>query len=248
MGFRTKKPPADPAPAAHPSSAVPFSATSQVSAATPGAVNNAPRVLLAEAVDTSTSVERFGTDLSAGEAEMGRALGEHRVARLSVEVATVNIGTPPRLVPFRPPGERRPAPLVFTGGSPYGTALDLVCDELTRRTDELAAAGIEVQRAYAVVVGDGHVNSESAATTTKAVERFCSLQAPSSLGLVVFPVAVGEADLKFLGRLSVTNAPKTLRDFDFRSLFRWLTSVAVSASEARPGVKVKLPPTTEWEG
>lgn len=248
MSFKGKKLATDPPSTVHPSSATPHAAPIRLPAKIPGADNNAPRVLVAKAVDASKSVEAFGSEIAAGEAEMARLLGEHRAARLSVEVATAHIGAPPRLEPFRPAGELPATPIAFTGGSPYGTTLDLVCGELVRRADELAAAGIEVHRAYAVVIGDGRANSESTADAAKAVERFRSLQDPSSLGLVVFPIAVGDADLGFLGRLSVGNAPKPLRDFDFRSLFRWLASVAVAASVSQPGAKVKLPPTTEWEG
>jgi uncharacterized protein YegL len=234
MTFKGKKhATATPLTSQLPSSATPHTTADRGDIA--GADNNAPRVLLAKGLDVSDSVKPFADEIAAGEAEMARTLGEHRVARLSVEVASARIGTPPRLEPFRPAGERPATPLAFTGGSPYGTTLDLLSDELVRRADELAAAGIDVQKAFAVVIGDGRVNSESAAVTAKAVERFRSLQDPSSLGLVVFPVAVGEADLAFLGRLSAGNAPKRLRDFDFRSLFRWLASVAVTVSVSQPG-------------
>lgn len=246
MGFKGKKQVSDALSAAL-SSATPHAAD-HTGESIPGANNNAPRALIVPVLDASRSVKQFAAEIAAGKAELDRTLGGHSVARLSVEVAVACIGVPPRIDPFRPPDGRPAAPVAFTGGSPYGTTLDLVCDELVRRRDELAAAGIDVQKAYAVVVGDGRVNSESAAVTAKAVERLRSLQDPSSLGLVVFPVAVGDADLAFLGRLSVGNAPKQLRDFDFRSLFRWLGSVAISASVSQPGAKVKLPPTGEWEG
>jgi uncharacterized protein YegL len=209
--------------------------------------NRAPRVLVAGVFDRSGSVSSHAAAIDQGVLDLTRAVSAHAVARWCVELSLAYIGQPPHVEPFRPATGFVVPEVVVAGTSPYGTTLDRARAELVRRRDALAAAGIEVNRAVAVVVGDGQPNSEDPGLTARAVEAWQALQAKDSLGLVCFPVCVGAANEAFMAGLSVANKPKQLRGFNFlRELFFWLSQAVIAVSVSQPGEAVRMPPTDAW--
>ena len=215
-----------------------------------------PALLL---IDTSASMQGDAIDeVNAGLRQFEQDLKADPLASLRVDVAVLAFGGGVQAMDVRGGTSHGVAPdaatafvtadafaaptLLASGDTPMGSAVRTGLHLLRQRKDLYKQAGIGYYRPWLILVSDGQPTDadwEMAAADAAWEE--------SQNGVIVFPIAVDQADTATLGRFSGSRAPLRLMSISqFGELFRWLSGSLSAVANSRPGEQVGLPPVTGW--
>jgi len=206
--------------------------------------NPTARCACALVLDTSGSMS--GTpisELNAGVAQLINELRGDDFASYAVEVGIFTFGgNVCEALPFTPAYQISDcAPLMATGGTPMGEAVELAIERLALRKAEYKKAGVSYYQPWLVLMSDGAPTDEWQASARRlrkmAEER----------KVAVLAVGIGEgAALEILGQFS-TRPAKSLAGMKFREFFQWLSQSMERVSQSTPGTGVPLAATDSWE-
>jgi uncharacterized protein YegL len=209
-----------------------------------------PCILVLDASGSMSTKERNGFTriqmLNQGIAAFHAALTADDIALSRVQVAIVNVGGPtdePELIlDWTDAEEFQPFELVANHSTPLGRGVSVALDAIEQQKSKLRSAGIAYTRPWMMIITDGEPTDDqtewnSACESLQKAERDQKVQ--------VYPVGVGEADLRKLGQLSQT-PPMRMDNVRFRELFVWLSASLGQISRSVPGGKVQLPSTDPW--
>ena len=196
--------------------------------------NRDPRAACVLLLDTSGSMStdnRIGL-LSRGFATFVEELNDDPLSRKRVEVAVVTFDSHATLaVPFREARDLTAQTFTASGSTNLAEGIVLALDQLEARKAEYKAANVKYFRPWLFVLSDGAANG--GINQSVAIDRLISTQ--NIGGVTVFSVGVGnQADLDFLGTLSIDRPAIQLNGLSFGEMFQWLSNslASVSASQA----------------
>lgn len=195
--------------------------------------NPDPRVACVLLLDTSYSMNGKPIDeLNKGLIAFHQDILEDPLARKRTEVMIISCGggvhSDPSFVEaqaFSPPA------LTAMGHTPMAEALRAALDALDQQKSVYKNAGIEYFRPWLVVMSDGEP-TEDPATVQAAVTALADAQRRKSV--TVFPIGIGQdANMAFLGQLSIERDPVRLKDLEaFSVFFKWLSASLTSVSNS----------------
>lgn len=216
-------------------------------------LENAQRTPCAFVLDTSWSmssiVAETGTssiqELNDGLGVFKDAVMSDDMAAMRVQVSIITVGGPEddaRLhmdwtdaVDFQPPQ------LYAEGGTPLAQGMRLALEAVERQKLVLNEHSIGFTRPWIMVITDGRPTDlhlwDSVTAECRAAE--------SAGRCLIFPIGVGNADLRCLGQLSERPAIR-MAQTRWRECFQWLSASLGRGVRSQPGGSVQLPAMDPW--
>jgi len=220
--------------------------------------NPDPRIACTLLLDTSYSMSGAPiNELNDGFRLFCEEIKKDDLAAKRAEIAVITFGGMARVeIPFTEGRDLQPKPLVPSGNTPLGGALDLALHQLESRKSEYKRAGLEYYRPWLFVLTDGEPTDGPAFAA--ATQRVRAVE--SARGVSVFGIGVGgAANLAKLAELSGQRQPVALKGLSFREFFAWLSASLASASSsmafgssdtsiarAETAAQIPLPAPTGW--
>lgn len=132
--------------------------------------------------------------------------------------------------------------LSANGTTPTGAAVELALQEIEDEKARFRQAGVAYTRPWLFLMSDGHPTD-----SWEGVAEQCR-DSEEKNRVAVFPIAVGDADLRILGAFSRNGerGVKKMQGLQFKELFLWLSASMRVVSNSTPGGQVQLPPTDSW--
>jgi uncharacterized protein YegL len=193
--------------------------------------NPDPRIACTLLLDTSSSMSGSPIDeLNNGFRLFCEEIKKDDLAAKRAEIAVITFGGMARVeIPFTEGRDLQPKPLLPSGDTPLGGALELALNQLEARKAEYKQAGLEYYRPWLFVLTDGTPTDD--AVFASAAQRVRKVEA--ARGVSVFCIGVGAgADLTRLAELSAQREPLALKGLSFREFFGWLSASLASASSS----------------
>jgi uncharacterized protein YegL len=196
--------------------------------------NAEPRCPCLLLLDTSGSMSGAPiAALNAGISAFKDELASDALAMKRVEIAIVTFG-PVRVVnDFMTPDTFSPTPLMPSGDTPMGAAIEQGLEMLRQRKEAYKANGISYYRPWVFLITDGG--------PTDSIVRASQLvrEGEAAKGLSFFAVGVQGANMDALAKIS-TRQPLQLDGLKFRELFAWLSTSLSGVSRSQVGDVVPL--------
>jgi uncharacterized protein YegL len=203
------------------------------------AENPQPRCPVLLLLDVSGSM--FGqpiAELNLALGEFGEALRSDQLASLRVEILPVTFGGIVQEGQFITADNFLAPMLSAEGETPMGAAVLRALELLRERKELYKRAGVDYFRPWMIILTDG-VPTDSGVWEMAADQLRLEEQRK---GVIVYPVAVGNADVRTLARFSDERPPIRLHGLAFREMFQWLSKSLSVVSHSRPGEQIPLPP------
>lgn len=179
--------------------------------------------------------------LNEGLMQLKKELDEHSLARKRVEVAVVTFGPVEVSSNFQAVDNFYPPTLVAAGNTPMCAAIAKSFELLKERKEVYRRNGISFFRPWVILITDGEPTDPEAIEAAKS----SILEAENNKSVAFFPIAVDNADMEVLQRLSV-RAPVKLKGVMFNEFFVWLSNSLRAVSSSSPGETVPIPAPTGW--
>ena len=198
-------------------------------------------------METVTSTGRKRIDeLNDGLALLKQELLADDTAAQRVQLAIVCVGGPAGdadlLLDWTDALDFTPPRLSSGGLTPLGQGLQLALQHVEKQKRQLQANSIGYTRPWIMVITDGEPTDDD--SVWQAAVRDCRA-AEAAKRCVIYPIAVGGADMTKLQQISSTPAVG-MAEAKFREYFRWLSSSLSSMSRSRPGEQVQLAAPNPW--
>ncbi len=173
-------------------------------------------------------------------------LAGDQVALSRVQIAAVNVGgfseQPDMFLDWTDAVDFQPFPMKAGYSTPLGAAMLVALDAIERQKTALRELGISYTRPWLFVLTDG-APTDPETTWKEACARARDYESRGKVQ--IFPIGVGQADLKKLTELSKTT-PMLMSGLKFRELFTWISGSLQAASNSAPGAHIDLPSTDPW--
>ena len=199
------------------------------------AENTEPRCACALILDVSLSMRGVSiAALNAGLQSFAKDVKEDRLTSKRAEICVVTFGGKVDVVSeFTSAQDFAPQTLTASGNTPMGEAINTAIDLIAARQAQYRANGISVYRPVALMVTDG-TPTDNWASAARRIR-----QGEEQKKFSFFAVGVDGADMDTLAQISA-NAPVMLRDLEFASMFRWLSTSLSAVSRSQVGERVAL--------
>lgn len=210
-------------------------------------VNRQPRCACVLLLDTSGSMagERIAA-LNSGLATLVAELRKDALATKRADLAILTFDSEVKLVQDFTSADRFEAPtLTAQGTTALGAGVCEALDRIAARKQEYKDNDVGYYRPWLFILTDGGASD----STEEAKARLARAQAEKRVK--VFPIGVGEADLKALGALTGA-APMRLDESKFVEMFEWLSVSLGKKAHSQEGrgdgseAAVTLDPTSTW--
>ncbi len=205
------------------------------------AENPEPRVPCVLVLDISGSMQGSRIDaLNAGVAVCKSELLADPLAAKRVELAIVTFGGTVNVTnEFATVDQFQPQQFSAGGETPLGSAVNRAVDLVSDRKHIYRQNGVAYYRPWIFLITDGAPTDrwEDAAHRVQEGER--------QNNFVFYSVAVEDADVSVLKKLSLRTEPLKLKGLAFRDLFQWLSSSLSSVSKSKPNDAVALENPTQ---
>ena len=190
-------------------------------------------------LDCSSSMEgaRMAA-LNGGLAAFARALAEDETAlqRVVVEVVVCSGDAPQLALAWTPASSFAPPPLIASGKTPLGAAMNLALDEIERVKALMREYGTPYTRPWVFLMTDGAPND---AGWPQAAER--TRRAVQDKRVIVWPIAVPGANANVLRQFTGPDMPiYEVEATQFVELFQWLSTSLAATAASRPGERLQL--------
>lgn len=223
------------------------------------AENSEPRCAVVLLLDTSTSMEGDAIDaLNQGVQELSGALLEDEKASLRVELAVITFGnggvqaldlrtgqgnvTFDAHQAFVPATDFVAPHLVANGGTPMGEATRRALTLVRERKEIYKAQSNDYFRPWIFLITDGQPNDAGWETAADAAR-----QEEARKGVLIFPIAVGDADIQTLSQFSGDRKPlKLVGGYPFGELFKWASKSIGKTMQSQQGDQVALESLGGW--
>ena len=205
-------------------------------------VNNpTPRTPVCLCLDVSASMMGDPIrELARGAAQFIEELQGDVIAAASAEVCVVTFGTAVNVVlDFSSLGNINPRiPLVASGPTPMGEAVNKALDLLEARKREYQNTGVDYHQPWLVLMSDGAPTDDIEAAANRTAELIAQRK------LSTFAIGIGaNAQKATLARFSPTRQPLKLAGVRFAEFFVWLSRSVQGVSASTPGTEVQLDAT-----
>ena len=166
--------------------------------------------------------------------------------RYSVEMSIVTFDDHARLISnfnrVEHDGVRENVPkLIANGTTSLGEGINLALDILEKRKQEYKNAGVDFYTPLLILITDGE-STGSLNELKKAKSRLASLV---SKKLMIYPLAIGEANIDTLASLSPVQKPLRIEEVQLDSLFNWIFKGLYTTSRADMDSVDSAPPLLE---
>ncbi|MEB0048412.1 MULTISPECIES: VWA domain-containing protein [unclassified Pseudomonas] len=199
--------------------------------------NPTARVPICLVLDVSGSMEGDPiAELHAGVQMFFEAIRKDDVAQYAAEISIVTFGgTAQKVLDFSDINRQDVPPLVASGLTPMGHAVNIALDLLEARKEDYQRAGVDYYQPWMVLMTDGEPTDDIGS----AAARVASLISQRKLS--VFPIAIGTAvNMQSLSQFSPTRPPLRLKGLNFNQFFDWLSRSVSRVSQSTPGEEVAL--------
>jgi uncharacterized protein YegL len=198
--------------------------------------NPEPRVPCVLVLDISGSMHGPRIDeLNAGVAVCKSELLSDPLAAKRVELAVVTFGGTVTVAnEFATVDQFQPQQFMAGGDTPLGAAVNRAVELVNQRKQVYKQNGVAYYRPWIFLITDGAPTDrwEDAAHRVQEGER--------QNNFVFYSVAVEDADVSVLKKLSLRTEPLKLKGLAFRDLFQWLSSSLSNVSKSKPTDAVPL--------
>lgn len=210
--------------------------------------NSAPRCPVVLLLDISGSMSGAPiNELNQGLQQFINETAEDEAASMSVELEVITFDSSANVaMPFTPicDVDRNPAPLVASGSTAMGAALDLAAKDLKTRRRMYRNAGISSYRPWVVLMTDGGPNDywQGPADQMRRLGEEGKIQ---YIGIEIGPNADHATMCQIL---PAQPGPVRLQGLRFKQFFRWLTDSlrSVSSSAVSNQNNVQLGSIRSW--
>ncbi|RKR82817.1 uncharacterized protein YegL [Mucilaginibacter gracilis] len=192
-------------------------------------------------LDTSGSMSGHSIEqLNVGLTAFKDDLMKDSLASKRVEVSIITFGPVNIECQFQTADNFIPQKLSANGDTPIGAAITLGIDMVLQRIKVYKENGVGYYKPWVILVTDGAPtdNWSEAAQIIKENEE--------KNQLAFFSIAVDNADMDMLSKLSSVRPPLRLREHSFKEFFLWVSGSIKDVSRKNPGEHNKLLPPSGW--
>ena len=205
--------------------------------------NPEPRCPCVLVLDCSYSMTSNGAldELNRGIETFKSAIEGNDLAAKRVEVAIVTFGADVDVAQdFTTVDGFVPQPLVATGATPMGEALEQAVDIVGQRRQTYRSNAMKSYKPWIFLITDG-------APTDDITGAIADIKAGENNGdFTFFAVGVDQADMAVLSKISTKRAPLKLKGIAFDELFQWLSDSLSQVSSDDPGATSVALPQVGW--
>ncbi len=205
--------------------------------------NPEPRCPCVLVLDCSYSMTSNGAldQLNRGIETFKSAIEGNDLAAKRVEVAIVTFGADVDVTQdFTTVDGFTPYPLVATGATPMGQALERSVEIVGQRRQTYRSNAIKSYKPWIFLITDGAPTDD----ITGAIAEI--RDGEDSGAFTFFAVGVDQADMGVLSQISTKRAPLKLKGIAFEELFQWLSDSLSQVSSDDPGAESVALPQVSW--
>ena len=192
-------------------------------------------------LDTSGSMSGHSIQqLNEGIQALKDDLMRDSLASKRVEIAIVTFGPVKIESEFQTVENFFPQLLVANGDTPIGAAITLGIDLVLKRKQKYRENGIGYYKPWIILITDG-APTDSWNNAANLVKEY---EAKGQFSF--FSIAVDNADINMLSKLSDLRSPLKLKGHSFREFFLWVSGSLKPISNKNPGEYNKLLPPSGW--
>lgn len=204
--------------------------------------NPEPRCACVLLLDVSGSMSGERIELlNEGLVTFQQALQADDLASMRVEVAIVTFGGEVKVAQaFVTANQFEAKPLMTTGDTPMGKAINVALDMVNERKNTYREHGVPYYRPWVFLITDGYPTDNEWGEAAQRVK-----QAETRKSVAFFAVGIKGAEMSRLAQIS-TRKPVKLKGLNFREMFVWLSVSLTSVSHSQVGEQVPLTSPAGW--